>query len=146
VEDCFAALAWAAGHAAELGAHADRIGVLGESAGGNLAAVVALMARDRHRPVVRHQALLYPATGLADSASRRENANAVILTAADMRRFDELYAGDRSDWRVSPIAAPTLAGLPPALVVVASHDPLHDDVVRYAEALEAADVWVRLAE
>jgi acetyl esterase len=146
VEDCFAALVWAAAHAAELGADAGRLGVMGESAGGNLAAVVALMARDASEPVVRHQALLYPATGVEDSASRRENADAVILTAADMRRFDELYAGDRSDWRVSPIAAPTFAGLPPALIVVGSHDPLHDDGVRYAEVLEAADVPVRLVE
>src|ERR1700712_3758975 len=107
----------------ELGADADRIGVMGESAGGNLAAVVALTARDAGGPVIRHQALLYPATGVDDSPWRRENADAVILTAADMRRFDELYAGDRSDWRVSPILAPTFVGLPPALIVVASHDP-----------------------
>ena len=146
VEDCLGALRWAAGHAVELGADAERIGVMGESAGGNLAAVIALVARDEPGPVVRHQALLYPTVGLEDSASRRENANAVILTAADMRRFDELYGGDRSDWRVSPINAPTLAGLPPALIVVASHDPLHDDGVRYAEALEATDVPVRLVE
>lgn len=146
VDDCYAALVWAADHAAELGADAGRIGVLGESAGGNLAAVVALLARDASAPVVHHQALLYPVTGLEDSASRRENADAVILTAADMRRFDELYAADRSDWRSSPITAPTFAGLPPTLVVVAGHDPLHDDGVRYAEALEAAGVPTRLVE
>jgi acetyl esterase len=146
VDDCFAALVWAAEHAAELGADAGRIGVMGESAGGNLAAVVALMARDAAAPTVRHQALLYPATGLEDSASRRENADAVILTAADMSRFDELYAGDRSDWRVAPIKAPTFSGLPPAVIVVASHDPLHDDGVRYAQVLEDAGVAVRLVE
>lgn len=146
VDDCFAGLVWAADHAAELGADPGRIGVMGESAGGNLAAVVALMARDAAAPAVRHQALLYPVTGLEDSVSRRENADAVILTAADMRRFDELYAGDRSDWRVAPITAPTLEGLPPAIVVVAGHDPLHDDGVRYAEALEAGGVPVRLVE
>jgi acetyl esterase len=146
VDDCFAALVWAADHAAELGADAARIGVMGESAGGNLAAVVALMARDASAPKVRHQALLYPTTGLQDSVSRRENADAVILTAADMQRFDELYAGDRSDWRVAPILASTFTGLPPAVVVVASHDPLHDDGVRYAEALEGAGVPVRLVE
>lgn len=146
VDDCFAGLVWAADHAAELRADPGRIGVMGESAGGNLAAVVALMARDAAAPAVRHQALLYPVTGLEDSVSRRENADAVILTAADMRRFDELYAGDRSDWRVAPITAPTFEGLPPAVVVVAGHDPLHDDGVRYAEALEAAGVPVRLVE
>ena len=146
VDDCFAATVWAAEHAAELGADASRLGVMGESAGGNLAAVVALMARDAAAPHLRHQALLYPAVGLDESASRRENADAVILTSADMRRFDQLYAGDRSDWRVAPIKAPTLAGLPPAIVVVGGHDPLHDDGVRYAEALEAADVPVRVVE
>jgi len=146
VDDCFAGLVWAAEHAGELGADPRRIGVMGESAGGNLAAVVALTARDAGAPEVRHQALLYPSTGLQDSRSRDENADAVILTAADMRRFGELYGGDRSDWRVSPITAPTLAGLPPAVIVVGGHDPLHDDGVRYAEALEAAGVPVRLSE
>lgn len=146
VEDCFAVLHWAAEHATELGADADRLGVMGESAGGNLAAVVALLARDASAPVVRHQALLYPATGLEDSTSRRENAEAVILTTADMRRFNELYGADRSDWRSAPILAPSLAGLPPAVIVVGGHDPLHDDGVRYAEHLEAAGVPVRLVE
>jgi acetyl esterase len=144
VEDCVAALGWAADHAAELGADAARLGVMGESAGGNLAAVVALLARDAGGPRIRHQALLYPATGLEDSASKRENADAVILTAASMDRFSELYRGDRSDWRAAPITAPSHAGLPPALVVVAGHDPLRDDGVRYAEVLEAAGVPVRL--
>lgn len=146
VDDCFAALVWAADHAAELGADGARIGVMGESAGGNLAAVAALMARDGSGPAVHHQALLYPATGLDDSASRRDNADAVILTAADMKRFNELYAGDRSDWRVSPILASTLAGLPPALIVVAGHDPLHDDGVRYGEALQAVGVPAQVVE
>ena len=137
VDDCFAGLVWAAEHAAELGADAGRIGVMGESAGGNLAAVVALTGAGRvvTRPfVTRRCSTRRPAS--EDSESRRENADAVILTAADMQRFDELYAGDRSDWRVSPIRAATFAGLPPALIVVAGHDPLHDDGVHYAEALE----------
>ncbi|GGF19450.1 hypothetical protein GCM10011399_11320 [Subtercola lobariae] len=97
VEDCFAGLKWAAAHAGELGADPDRLGVMGESAGGNLAAVVALMARNEAGPQIRHQALLYPVTGAYDSESRRTNADAYILTAADMQRFDELYAGDRND-------------------------------------------------
>jgi acetyl esterase len=144
VDDCFAGLLWAADHATELGADAQRLGVMGESAGGNLAAVVALMARDAGAPAIRHQALLYPVTGAHDSESRRVNADAFILSAADMRRFDALYGGDRDDWRVSPLLAPSLAGLPPAVVVVAEHDPLHDDGVRYAEALRSAGGTARL--
>ena len=146
VDDCFAGLVWTAGHAGELGADPGRIGVMGESAGGNLAAVVALMARDGGGPVIRHQALLYPVTGAFDSESRRVNADAFILTAADMAKYDELYAGDREDWRVSPLKAASLAGLPPALIEVAAHDPLHDDGVEYAAALRAAGVEVQLID
>jgi acetyl esterase len=146
VDDCYAVLVWAADNAASLGADADRIGVMGESAGGNLAAVVALMARDRQGPVIRHQALLYPATGGGDTESRRANADAFILTAADMKKFGELYGGDPADWRVSPLVAKSLAGLPPTLIEVAGHDPLHDDGVMYADALRKAGVEVELID
>jgi acetyl esterase len=146
VDDCYAGLVWAADHANDLGADAERVGVMGESAGGNLAAVVALMARDNGGPNIRHQALLYPVTGAVDTESRRANADAFILTAADMKKFDELYAGDRNDWRVSPLKARSLSGLPPALIAVAGHDPLHDDGVLYADALQAASVDVQLIE
>jgi acetyl esterase len=146
VDDSYAGLLWAAEHAAELGADAERLGVMGESAGGNLAAVVALMARDNAGPVIRHQALLYPVTGALDSESRRTNSDAYILTAADMAKFAELYAADFDDWRASPLKAVSLAGLPPALIVVAGHDPLHDDGVLYAKALEATGVKVQLLD
>ena len=146
VEDCYAVLVWAADHAGELGADADRLGVMGESAGGNLAAVVALMARDNGGPRIRHQALLYPATGAGDTESRRANANAYILTAADMAKFGELYGGDVDDWRVSPLKAESLAGLPATTVIVGGHDPLHDDGVSYADALREAGVDVQLIE
>ena len=146
VDDCYAMLIWAAENAASLGADAARLGVMGESAGGNLAAVVALMAGDRKGPVIRHQALLYPATGGGDTESRRVNADAFILTAADMQKFGELYGGDDSDWRVSPLRSESLNGLPPALIEVAGHDPLHDDGVLYAEALRNAGVEVELIE
>ncbi|MES2169135.1 MAG: alpha/beta hydrolase [Actinomycetota bacterium] len=146
VDDCYTALRWAASHAGEIGAVGSRLGVMGESAGGNLAAVVALMARDQNGPGIRHQALLYPVTGLEDSESRRANADAFILTTADMNRFGELYGGDHRDWRVSPIKAASFAGLPPAFIAVAGHDPLHDDGVAYADALRAAGVPVRLEE
>jgi acetyl esterase len=144
VDDSYTGLLWAADHAEELGADAGRLGVMGESAGGNLAAVVALMARDNGTPTIRHQALLYPVTGARDTESRRVNADAFILTTADMKRFDELYAGDQEDWRVSPLKAASLAGLPPALIEVAGHDPLHDDGVLYADALRTADVDVQI--
>ncbi|MCU1413015.1 MAG: hypothetical protein JWN80_355 [Microbacteriaceae bacterium] len=146
VDDCYSVLKWAVENAKELGADASRLGVMGESAGGNLAAVVALMARDEHGPRIRHQALLYPVTGLDDSESRRANADAFILTSADMKRFDELYAGDRGDWRVSPVRAKSFADLPPALIAVAGHDPLHDDGIAYADALRAAGVDVRVVD
>ena len=146
VDDCFAALVWAAGHAAELGADPERLGVMGESAGGNLAAVVTLLARHNGSPKIRHQALLYPVTGAEDTESRRANADAFILTAADMQRFDELYAADRSDWRVSPIRAESFAGLPPALIITGEHDPLHDDGVLYGDALRSAGVPVQMVD
>jgi acetyl esterase len=146
VEDCFAATKWAVANAAQLGADPHRVGVMGESAGGNLAAVVALLARDQGGPAIHHQALLYPVTGAHDSESRRVNADAFILTAADMQRFDELYRGPQTDWRVSPLLAESLAGLPPAIIEVAGHDPLHDDGVLYAEALRAAGVAAELEE
>ena len=146
VDDCYAVLVWAAANAASLGADRTRIGVIGESAGGNLAAVVALMARDRKGPVIRHQALLYPATGAGDTESRRANAGAFILTAADMKTFGELYGGDPTDWRVSPIVAESLKGLPPAIVIVGGHDPLHDDGALYADALSKAGVDVQLID
>ncbi|WP_344066555.1 alpha/beta hydrolase [Microbacterium pumilum] len=146
VDDCFAMLIWAAHHARELGADADRLGVMGESAGGNLAAVAALMARDNGGPRIRHQALLYPATGAGETESRRANADAYILTAADMATFGELYGGDVDDWRVSPLKAESLAGLPATTVIVGGHDPLHDDGVNYADALREAGVGVQLIE
>lgn len=146
VEDCYAVLLWAAAHADELGADASRIGVIGESAGGNLAAVVALMARERGGPVIRHQALLYPVTTTEDTPSRLANADAFILTKADMDKFDELYAGDHNDWRESPLLAASHAGLPTAIIIVAGHDPLHDDGVLYAEALRKDGVEVELID
>ncbi len=146
IDDCYALLVWVAEHASELGADAARLGVMGESAGGNLAAVVALMARDNAGPAIRHQALLYPPTGAGDTESRRANADAFILTEADIKRFGELYAGDDADWRVSPLKAASLTGLPPTTIIVAGHDPLHDDGVLYADALRTAGVEVELID
>lgn len=152
VDDCYAALTWAAEHAAGLGAGGP-IAVMGESAGGNLSAVVSLLARDRSGPAIAHQALLYPATDMSEastsSPSRLANANAPVLKAEDMTAFRHLYLGQdgvTSDPKASPLLAPSHSGLPPALIQVAEHDPLKDDGVRYAAALREAGVPVRLTE
>ena len=104
------------------------------------------LARERGVPDTRHQALLYPVVGAEDSESRRMNAAAHILTAADMQRFGELYAPDELDWRAAPLVAASHENLPPALIVVAGQDPLHDDGVRYAVVLRDAGVAVDLVE
>jgi acetyl esterase len=147
VEDCYAALAWAAGSAAELGA-TGRIGVMGESAGGNLAAVTCLIARDRGGPLISHQALMYPATDMTTGAPATADPSAPFLSAAEISAFRRLYLGPDGD-PASPWASPLLSdhsALPPALIQVGEHDPLRDDVVRYAEALRAAGVPVRFTE
>ncbi|MBW0089655.1 alpha/beta hydrolase [Pseudonocardia sp. KRD-184] len=145
-EDCYAALVDLVERAAELGADPRRVAVMGDSAGGNLSAVVALMARDRSGPAIAFQALLYPATDLTlGSPSIEENAQAPIIGKADVLAFRDHYLGDQDprDPYASPLFAPDHAGLPPALVQVAEHDPIRDDGLRYAEALRAAGVPVR---
>ncbi|KRF29894.1 alpha/beta hydrolase [Phycicoccus sp. Soil802] len=141
------AIAWVADHGAELRADTRRIALCGDSAGGNLSAVAAQLLRDRGDSPVVHQALLYPATDMTlASPSIAANADAPLLTRASIVAFRELYAPTGSDWR-DPLLSPLfgdLAGLPPALVQTADLDPLRDDGVRYAEALEVAGVPVRL--
>ena len=152
LDDCYAALVWAAENSAELGAAgpADgtpaRIGVMGESAGGNLSAVMCLLARDRGGPTISHQALLYPPTDMTRVSGGA--LKSLIITEPDMLAFRRLYLGDTDP--AEPLASPLLAkdhsGLPPALIQVAEHDPLRDDGVRYAAALRSAGVPVRLTE
>jgi acetyl esterase len=147
VDDCYAALVWAADNAAQLGAATpQRIGVMGESAGGNLSAVMCLLARDRGGPRIEHQALLYPPTDMTRVAE--SPARSLIISGPEMRAFRRLYLGDAdpADPRVSPLRAADLAGLPPALIQVAEHDPLREDGVLYAAALRSAGVPVRLTE
>ena len=147
VDDCYAALAWAADHAAELGAATPpRIGVMGESAGGNLSAVVCQLARERGGPRISHQALLYPATDM--TSVPQPVGRSLIISGPDMHAFRRMYLGDAdpADPRISPLRAADLSSLPPALVQVAEHDPLRDDGVRYAAALRSAGVPVRLTE
>jgi acetyl esterase len=152
VEDCYAALSWAAENAAALGAQGP-IGVMGESAGGNLSAVVSLAARDRGGPAIAHQALIYPATDMSDSgtavAAARASRNPAFVHADEIEAYHRMYLGPEDDV-TNPLASPLLAqsheGLPPALIQVGEHDPLHDDGVRYAQALRAAGVPVRLTD
>lgn len=145
VEDCYAAFTWAADNAAELGASGP-IGVMGESAGGNLSAVTCLIARERGGPAICHQALIYPAT---DMTRATPTVTAPFLSGAEIARYKLFYLGPDGDpanpW-ASPLLAADHSGLPPALIQVAEHDPLRGDGVRYAAALRAAGVPVRFTE
>jgi acetyl esterase len=141
LEDCAATLAWMVSEASGLGLDPARIVVGGDSAGGNLAAVVALMARDGEVPPVIGQLLIYPVTDQRQtSESYRRYANGFGLTAEAMRWFRDHYVGkeDRTqlDWRASPLLAPSHSGVAPAFVVLAGCDVLFDEGLAYAEALE----------
>jgi acetyl esterase len=147
VEDCYAAVLWAAANAAELGAEGP-LGVMGESAGGNLSAVVCLLARDRGGPAISHQALIYPATDMTTHGEPAEPAAALpFISPQEMTAYRRMYLGTGGD-PANPMASPLLADdhgkLPPALIQVAEHDPLRPEGVRYAAALRAAGVPVRL--
>ena len=146
VEDSYAALSWvAANSAGEVGAGGP-LGVMGESAGGTLSAVMCLIARERGGPAISHQALLYPAT---DMMAERENVQMPFLSSDEMAAYRRMYLGPDGD-PANPWASPLLAkdheGLPSALIQVAEHDPLRDDGMRYAAALRAAGVPVRVTE
>ncbi|RIL06891.1 MAG: lipase [Proteobacteria bacterium] len=147
-EDCYAATRWIAEHGAEIGADGARIAVAGDSAGGNLAAVVSLMARDRGGPALRHQVLTYPVTDADfERASYRDNAEGYLLTRKGMQWFWDHYVPDaarRSDAYAAPQRAATLAGLPPATVITAEYDPLRDEGEAYAARLREAGVATTL--
>jgi len=142
VDDGFAALQWIAGHAAELAIKPDHIAVGGDSAGGNLAAVMALMARDRGGPALAYQLLIYPVTDFRyQTASHAVNGQGYLLTRDVIDYFTDNYlanAEDRRDWRVSPALAEDFSRLPPALVLTAGYDPLRDEGEDYAKRLQAA--------
>lgn len=151
VEDSFAALDWLHANAAGLGADPERLGVHGDSAGGNLAAVVALLARDRGGPRLLLQSLVYPiADYTLSTPSYQTYAEGYgLLTGAAMQWFQRHYLrgpADADDWRASPLRAPSLAGVAPAIVVTAECDVLHDDGANYAEALRRAGVPVEYRE
>lgn len=145
VEDCYAATGWAIEHAADLGADGSRMAVMGDSAGGNIAAVVCLMTRDRGGPPIRFQLLLYPAVDLVNSyPSEDENEFAPILGKADLG-VSRAYC--TPEQKPQPYVSPLFAdhtGLPPALILTAQHDPIRDQGTAYAKALREAGVDVRL--
>ena len=151
VDDCFAALQWVHANAGGLGADPGRIGVHGDSAGANLAAVVALMARDAGGPNLRLQSLVYPVGDytLSGASYRKYAQGCGMLTPDAMAWFARHYlrsTADAEDWRASPLKAPSHAGVAPAIVVVAECDVLHDDGESYAEALRNAGVPVEYRE
>jgi acetyl esterase len=144
-EDCYAATRWAVDNAEALGARPGPISVGGDSAGGNLAAAVALMARDRGGPEIALQLLVYPVTDATmDTASYVDNAEGYLLTRDSMEWFWNHYcpAESRTDPLASPLKAEDLAGLPPAVVMTAEFDPLRDEGQAYADRLRDAGVEV----
>ena len=146
-DDSFAAARWVAANAGELGIDPARLAVAGDSAGGNLAAVVAQMARDRGGPRLAFQLLLCPATDYGfDTASYRDNAEGYLLTKNGMVWFWHNYLADPAahgrDPRASPMRAKTLEGLPPAHIVTAEYDVLRDEGEAYAARLRDAGVPV----
>jgi acetyl esterase len=145
-EDAYTALRWVVDHAAEWNVDPRRVAVSGDSAGGNLAAVVCLMARDRGGPHIAFQALIYPITDCDfQRASYRDNADGYFLTRNQMLWFWDLYVSSpdqMSQPYASPLRAGSLAGLPPALVQTAEFDPLRDEGEAYADALRQAGVAV----
>ena len=144
VEDCHTAAQWVAAHAAELGADAARLAVGGDSSGGNLAAAVALYARDLGGPAVTHQLLVYPNTDhQADTPSMREIADEYFFNPASVRWYWGMYLAapeDGANPLASPLRAGDLTGLPPATVITAEYDPLCDEAELYARKLLAAGV------
>jgi len=150
VDDSYLATCWAADHADEIGGDASRLGVAGDSAGGNLAAVVCQIAKANKRPAIRVQALVYPATDLDLSKSYESRAKfgggEYFLSTRDMEWFAGFYLNnvrsDAGDPRASPLVAEDVSGLPPAIVITAGFDPLRDEGRAYAERLQAAGVPV----
>jgi acetyl esterase/lipase len=141
VEDSFAVLQWVGSHAAEIGGDPSRIAVAGDSAGGNLAAVLAQLARDSGGPELRFQLLLYPALG-GEFPSQREQADAPVLGAADLAAYLRYYAGDvvGQPSTLYPALAADLTGLPPAFIATVWRDPLRDEGEDYGRRLESAEV------
>ncbi|KQV12063.1 alpha/beta hydrolase [Kitasatospora sp. Root107] len=146
VQDCQAGTGWLAEHAAELGLDPDRIAIGGDSAGGNLAAAVTLLARREGGPALCHQLLVYPNTAYrADTASVRESEDPLLFNRHSVDWYWGHYLkaeADGEDPLASPLRADDLSGLPPATVITAEYDPLRDEGEAYAAALTAAGVQI----
>jgi len=149
VEDCEAALHWVAAHATELGGDPGRIAVGGDSAGGNLAAVVALLAREKGGPKLCFQLLIYPCVAPEpETPSHHQFAEGYLLTRKTITWFFKQYlrsSKDTLDPRYAPLEEKDLSSLPPSLVIVAGFDPLRDEGVDYAKALIDAGNKVTLS-
>jgi len=149
VEDCEAALHWVAAHATELGGDPGRIAVGGDSAGGNLAAVVALLAREKGGPKLCFQLLIYPCVAPEpETPSHHQFAEGYLLTRKTITWFFKQYlrsSKDTLDPRYAPLEEKDLSSLPPSLVIVAGFDPLRDEGVDYAKALIEAGNKVTLS-
>jgi len=143
-EDAYAATRYVAEHASEFGIDAGRIAVCGDSAGGNLAAVVSLMARDRGGPSLRYQLLVYPLTDFTDESASIREFNGVFLSVEMMDWFADSYVpqADRRQPYASPLLASDLRGLPPTYVITAECDMVRDQGEAYARKLQAAGVAV----
>ena len=151
VEDSMAALEWVHANAASLGADPDRLGVHGDSAGANLAAVVAIIARDKGGPKLRLQSLVYPVADfrMGSDSYTKYATGCGVLTADAMKWFRGHYLrtmDDATDWRASPVLAPDLKGVAPAIIIAAECDVLHDEGLELGERLKAAGVPVERHE
>jgi acetyl esterase len=146
IEDCWHALAWAAENAASFGGDPARLAVMGDSAGGNLAAVCAIQARDAGAPSLVVQVLVYPVTDCDfTTESYQQNGEGFLLSAEQMRWFFDCYCRgdvDPTDWRISPLRARDVRGVAPALVITGEYDPLRDEGEAYARKLQDAGVRV----
>jgi len=150
VDDAIAAMNWIEANAAKLGVDANRLAVGGESAGGALAAILAQVAKEKGKPKLVFQLLMFPVTQIGgETVSLREFAEGYFLERATLDWFFGHYlpaGADASDPRISPLLAANFAGLPPAYVMLGGFDPLHDEGSQYAEKLRAAGVGVAVAD
>lgn len=150
LEECYDVLMWAVQNALELRANRNRIIVMGDSAGGNLATALCLMTRDQGHSLIAQQILIYPVTsGVIDQPSVDRNANAPVLTKDMMQSFVQYYAQSESDIGqpyFSPLLAENLTNLPPALIITCEYDLLHDQAQAYAQRLQEAGNQVLLLD
>ena len=147
INECYSVLQWIAEQAYTFQGDPTCIAIGGDSAGGNLTAVMALKARDEHGPAIKFQCLIYPVTDyyLPENASYQEFANRYFMTARDMKNFFDLYLPqgfDREDPYIFPLRAKDLSNLPPALIISAEHDVLLDEGIAYAGRLKQAGIAV----